>query len=186
MCSRFSKQHRCHSFFFPRVLWGFVTISAVHECLSTSQPRQTVSACNCIQPCHMRCLRVLTQLQSNTGPNQSAEHAAHQQSIVYFSSQELFVFLTSASCYHVTFSIRAFGSFMVMWFIWACGTLMMPGSLACYPYSWTTVFVELRRWKEEEGEATHPPKVSRAQSLDGGTAEASSSHAFRHGPTCSD
>lgn len=32
------------------------------------------------------------------------------------------------------------------------------------------------------GTAARPPKVSRAQSLDGGAAEASSSHACRHGP----
>ena len=35
------------------------------------------------------------------------------------------------------------------------------------------------------GTAARPPKVSRAQSLDGGAAEASSSHACRHWPTCS-
>lgn len=35
------------------------------------------------------------------------------------------------------------------------------------------------------GTATRPPKVSRARSLDGRAAEASSSHACRHVPTCS-
>lgn len=35
------------------------------------------------------------------------------------------------------------------------------------------------------GTAARPPKVSRAQSLDGGAAEALSSHACRHWPTCS-
>ena len=137
----------------------------MHEWLSTSQPRQTVSACNCIQPRHTRRRRVLTQLQSNTGRNQSAEHAAHQQSTVCSSSQEVLVFLTSASCYHVTFFIRAFGGFMVMWFIWACGTLMMPGSLACYPYSWTTVFGELWRWKEEEEGPQHVRQKSPAHKV---------------------
>lgn len=35
------------------------------------------------------------------------------------------------------------------------------------------------------GTATRPQKVSRARSLDCGAAEALSSHACRHGPTCS-
>lgn len=35
------------------------------------------------------------------------------------------------------------------------------------------------------GAATRPPKVSLAQSLDSGTAEASGSHDSRHWPTCS-
>lgn len=133
----------------------------------------------------MRRLRVLTQLQGNIGSRQSADQTTNQQSMVCFSSKELFVFLTFAGCYRVTFFIRAFGRFMVMWFIRACGTLMMPGSLACYPYSWTTVFGELWRRRGEGGSAARPPKLSRAQSLDGGTAEASSSHACRHEATCS-
>lgn len=39
-------------------------------------------------------------------------------------------------------SFGAFGRFMVMWFTWPRGTLMMPGIRACHPYSWTTVLEE--------------------------------------------
>lgn len=74
---------------------------------------------------------------------------------------------------------------VLWWFIWACGTLMMPGSLAVPSIFMNNCVWGAAEMEEGGGIAARPPEVSRAQSLDIGAAEALSWHACRHGPTCS-
>lgn len=59
-----------------------MSIAAVHECLSTSEPRQTVCACNCTPALsHERseAVNTTTQLQSNIARSQIAKQATNQE-----------------------------------------------------------------------------------------------------------
>lgn len=149
--SSFFTVRKCQSFSSP--CWEVSLLCLLQLCMSACQhlSQDKLCACNCIQPCHMRCLRLLTLLhkcKSNITPNQISEQATKQE--LMFLLLRIVYLHDFYGCYRVTFFFRAFGRFMVMWFIWPCGTLMMPGSLACHPYSWTTVLGERLRWRKRD------------------------------------
>lgn len=104
------------------------------------------------------------------------------------SSQELFVFPTSAVCYRIAALLRSIWTFygdVIYVASWHVNDARDP----CLP----SIFMNncVRGSGRDGGDrrgggaATRPPKVSRARSLGGGAAEASGSHACRHWPTCS-
>lgn len=90
-----------------------------------------------------------------------------------------FFFSSRIICLLVTFSNRAFGGFTVMWFIWACGTLMMPGSLACIH-----IHEQLCLRSCGDGRRDHHTSAKSLPSKKSGWWSFRGSYARRHRHTC--
>lgn len=97
------------------------------------------------------------------------------------SSQELFVFPTSAVCCRAAAllpSIWTFYGDVIYVALWHVNDAREPCLASIFMNNCV-------RGMAGGGAATRPPKVSRARSLGSGAAEACGSHACRHWPTCS-
>lgn len=152
-------------------------------CQHLSQDK--LCACNCIQPCHTRCLRPLTLLhkcKSNIAPNQISVQATNQE-LMFLLSRIVYLhdFCRLLSCYILLQSIWTFYGDVIYMALWHVNDARKP----CLPSIFMNNCVGGAVEMEGRETATRPPKVSRAQSLGGGAAEASSSHACRHWNTCS-
>lgn len=153
-------------------------------CQHLSQDKLCV--CNCIQSGHMRCLRLLTQLhncRAMQDPIKSPNKQLTKNPVFLFSRIVcLLDFCRLLSRYILHQSIWRFYGDVIYMGLWHVNDAREP----CLP----SIFMNncVRGAVEMEGgggTVVRPPKVSRAQSLDGGAAEAWSSHACRHWPTCS-
>lgn len=124
-----------------------------------------------------------TQVQSNIGPQSNLQNKQLSRNPVFLLSRIvcLLDFCRLLSCYLLYQSIWRFYGDVIYMGLWHVNDAREP----CLP----SIFMNNCVWGAVEmeggGTATRPPKVSRAQSVAGGAAEASSSHACRHWPTCS-